>query len=195
MPLSSWRTFRSSLSRWLSYPGVEPPEEIGRTFDENARLKACYYAAATGLLTAAEDSGLEIDALGGAPGIESVRFGGVGSSYPRKFAIIYEALRARGGIDRTARFVCAAAVADDRCVLFEVRGTIEGEVAAEPAGHGGFGYDPIFLYPPFGCTLAEAGDRKAAVSHRGRAFRTLRSYLEGLAPDARRKRTSGRPPI
>jgi XTP/dITP diphosphohydrolase len=154
------------------------PEETGRTFAENARLKALYYGEATALLTVAEDSGLEIDALGGAPGIESARFGGVSSSYPEKFALIYKDLALRHATASTARFVCALAVADAGRVLFEARGTIEGLIAPQPKGDGGFGYDPIFFYPPFGCTLAEAGDRKSSVSHRGEAFRQLRKYLE-----------------
>ena len=77
----------------------------------------------------------------------------------------------------TARFVCAVALAQGERILFETRGTVEGEIAAEAKGSGGFGYDPIFFYPPFGQTLAEAGDRKAAVSHRGEAFRALAAFL------------------
>jgi XTP/dITP diphosphohydrolase len=160
-----------TLARW---PDLPPPEETGRTFAENARLKARYYAAATGLLTVAEDSGLEIDALGGAPGVESARFGGTHTSYVQKFALIYERLPAGGS---SARFICALALAEGERVLFETQGTVEGRIASEPKGEGGFGYDPIFYYPPFGCTLAEAGERKSAVSHRGAAFRALRAYL------------------
>jgi len=159
------------------FPDIAAPEEHGRTFAENARLKARFYARHTGELTVAEDSGLEIDALDGAPGVESARFGGPDSTYPEKFAFLYDALRRRKASGSTARFVCALALARDGQVLFETRGTIEGEIAPEPRGAGGFGYDPIFFYPPFGCTLAEAGDRKAAVSHRGEAFRELRSWL------------------
>jgi XTP/dITP diphosphohydrolase len=164
-----------TLAAW---PDVAAPEETGSTFGENARAKARYYAAATGELTVAEDSGLEIDALDGAPGVESARYGGVDSSYPEKFALIYDALRRRGAADSAARFVCAVALARGGEILFETRGTVEGRIAAEPRGTGGFGYDPIFFYPPYGETLAEAGDRKAAVSHRGAAFRTLRAYLQ-----------------
>jgi len=164
-----------TLAGW---PDVQAPEETGSTFEENARAKARYYAAATGELTVAEDSGLEIDALDGAPGVESARYGGVDSSYPEKFALIYDALRRRGAIDSPARFVCAVALARGGEILFETRGTVEGRIAAEPRGTGGFGYDPIFFYPPYGQTLAEAGDRKAAVSHRGAAFRTLGAYLQ-----------------
>jgi len=164
-----------TLAAW---PDVAAPEETGSTFGENARAKARYYAAATGELTVAEDSGLEIDALDGAPGVESARYGGVDSSYPEKFALIYDALRRRGAADSAARFVCAVALARGGEILFETRGTVEGRIAAEPRGTGGFGYDPIFFYPPYGETLAEAGDRKSAVSHRGAAFRTLRAYLQ-----------------
>jgi len=157
------------------FAGIEPPEEAGTTFAENARQKALYYAARTGLPTVAEDSGLEIDALGGDPGIHSARYCGADSTYPEKFARIY----ADGGAGSPARFVCALALADRDTVRFEARGTVEGEIAPEPRGSGGFGYDPIFFYPPFGTTLAEAGERKSTVSHRGEAFRKLRVFLEG----------------
>ena len=164
-----------TLAEW---PDVIAPEETGITFEDNARAKALYYAAATGALTVAEDSGLSIDALDGAPGVESARFGGVELPYPEKFALIADALRAKGDPESTARFVCAVVLVRDGQVLFETRGTVEGRIAREPRGSGGFGYDPIFFYPPYGQTLAEAGDAKAAVSHRGEAFRALRAYLE-----------------
>lgn len=162
-----------------AWPEVTPPEETGQTFEENARAKALYYANATGELTVAEDSGLAIDALDGAPGVESARYGGTDLPYPEKFVLLYDALRAKGAADAAgaARFVCALALARDQRVLFETRGTVEGRIAPEPRGTGGFGYDPIFFYPPFGQTLAEAGDRKAAVSHRGEAFRALAAFL------------------
>ena len=160
------------------WPALAAPDETGQTFEENARLKALYYAAATGELTVAEDSGLSIDALDGAPGVESARFGGVDLSYPGKFALIDRALGATGDRESTARFVCALALVRGGRVLFEARGTVEGRISPEPKGTGGFGYDPIFFYPPYGQTLAEAGDAKAAVSHRGEAFRALRGFLE-----------------
>jgi XTP/dITP diphosphohydrolase len=167
-----------TLAGW---PNLKAPEETGRTFGANARQKALYYAAATGELTVAEDSGLEIDALDGAPGVESARFGGSQTAYPQKFALIYDALRARGLATSPARFVCALALARDGDVLFETRGTVEGTIAPEPTGSGGFGYDPIFFYPPYGRTLADLGDAKAAVSHRGNAFRALKEFLEGAS--------------
>jgi XTP/dITP diphosphohydrolase len=167
-----------TLADW---PPIAAPEETGATFDQNARDKALYYADATGQLTVAEDSGLEIDALGGAPGVESARFGGPNTTYPEKFALIYDALRARGAATSSARFVCALTLARPGSILFETRCTVEGRIAPVPRGEGGFGYDPIFFYPPFASTLAEAGDRKAAVSHRGQAFRALRRFVESPA--------------
>jgi len=160
------------------FPPFEPPEENGRTFAENARLKALAYARATGELVVAEDSGLEIDALGGAPGVESARYGGADLGYSQKFTLIYDALRARGADGSGARFVCAVALARDGKILFEARGTVEGTIAPQPRGAGGFGYDPIFLYPPYGRTLGEvSAAEKTAVSHRGVAFTALRRYL------------------
>lgn len=164
-----------TLDGWSEVP---PPEERGATFDENARAKALYYAGATGQLTVAEDSGLEIDALGGAPGVQSARYGGSDTTYPEKFALIYDAMSARGSATSTARFVCALALARPGEVVFETRATVEGRISPQPKGEGGFGYDPIFFYPPFGRTLAESGRRKSEVSHRGQAFRALRAFLE-----------------
>ena len=153
---------------------VAAPEETGQTFEDNARLKALYYAHASGLPSVAEDSGLEIDALAGKPGVESARFGGEQTPYPEKFRLLYAA----GAAGSAARFVCALALARDDRVLFTARGVVEGRIAPTPAGHGGFGYDPIFFYPAFGRTLAEEASRKSEVSHRGEAFRQLRTYLE-----------------
>lgn len=157
---------------------IEPPEETGATFAENARLKARYYALRTGLRTVAEDSGLEVDALGGRPGVESARFGGAETSYPEKFALLYRMLKeTTGGFASPARFVCALTLVEGTAIVFEARGVVEGQIATAPRGTGGFGYDPIFYYPPFGCTLAEAGERKAEVSHRAQAFTALREFL------------------
>ena len=164
-----------TLADW---PDLAAPEETGRTFEENARLKALYYAKATGLLTVADDSGLEIDALDGAPGVASARFGGADTSYPDKFALLYDALRLKGDVESPARFVCAVALAQAERIRFETRGVVEGRISREPKGDGGFGYDPVFFYPPFGQTLAQVGDRKYEVSHRGVAFRALRMFLE-----------------
>jgi XTP/dITP diphosphohydrolase len=161
------------------FPGVVEPEETGATFADNARLKALYYNAATGLRAVADDSGLVIDALDGAPGVHSARWHG--DHYPTKFAVIYRELSARGLTTSPARFVAHIAVADGGRVVFEATGTVEGEIASEPRGAHGFGYDPIFYYPPYARTLAEVeGARKAAVSHRGHAFRQLANWLSNL---------------
>ena len=161
-------------------PPVAEPDETGATFAENARLKALHYAAATGLPSVADDSGIEIDALDKAPGVHSARWHG--TDYAVKFRKIYELLAGRGVRTSTARFVAAVAFAMDGRIAFESRGIVEGEIAAEPRGTHGFGYDPIFFYPPLGCTLAEVdGDAKARVSHRGAAFRDFREYLLTLS--------------
>ena len=164
------------LQTLASYPGIPEPEETGTAFADNARQKALHYAAATHELTVAEDSGLEIDGLDGAPGVHSARFNG--ATYAEKFQRIYDQLRQRGVTTSSARFVCALALADRGRIIYETRQTVEGALAASPRGRGGFGYDPIFFYPPYGRTLAEVSpDEKAAVSHRGQAFRALREFL------------------
>jgi XTP/dITP diphosphohydrolase len=165
-----------TLVTLTSFPGIVEPEETGTTFLENARLKALYYATATGLPSVADDSGLEIEALDNAPGVHSARWHG--TDYGVKFRMIYQLLRERGLETSPARFVAAVAFAADGRIAFEGRGVVEGEIAREPAGTQGFGYDPIFYYPPYGCTLAQVdGDAKARVSHRGAAFRAFRDYL------------------
>ena len=171
----------TTLATLDDHPGVGEPEETGTTFAANARLKALYYAEATGELTVAEDSGLEIDALDGEPGVRSARFNG--ESYAEKFAAIRRMLAERGADGSAARFVCALALArpsspDGSAVLWEAAGVVEGRVQLPPRGEGGFGYDPIFHCPPYGRTLAEVSpEEKAAVSHRGQAFRQLRRHL------------------
>ncbi|HOQ60698.1 MAG TPA: RdgB/HAM1 family non-canonical purine NTP pyrophosphatase [Vicinamibacterales bacterium] len=167
-----------------AFPPVAEPEETGATFAENARQKAVYYSSALGVPVVAEDSGLEIDGLGGEPGVRSARYGGPDRpAYEQKFALVYAGLRDRGASGSPARFVCALTLADGARVVFEALGTIEGRIADEPAGAGGFGYDPIFFYPPLGRTLAQLDEReKAGVSHRGRAFRQLRAFLASGGP-------------
>jgi XTP/dITP diphosphohydrolase len=161
------------------FPGLEEPEETGATFAENARLKALYYHERTGLPAVADDSGIEIDALDKAPGVHSARWHG--TDYAVKFAAIYRELAARKVATSAARFVAHVALADRGAIQFEATGIVAGTIAPEPRGTHGFGYDPIFLYPPYGCTLAEVdGARKAAVSHRGAAFRQLAGWLANL---------------
>jgi XTP/dITP diphosphohydrolase len=173
-----------------NFPPVLEPDETGSTFSANARLKAQAYARATGMVTVAEDSGLVVDALGGAPGVHSARY--PGATYPEKFANLYAAL-APHPRPWTARYVCAIAVVDGRrarpgsagakaedvSVLFETVATVEGEISPEPRGTNGFGYDPIFYYPSYDMTFGEVDDaRKLAVAHRGVAFTALRCWLE-----------------
>jgi XTP/dITP diphosphohydrolase len=157
-------------------PGIPEPEETGHTFAANARLKALYYAGATGLPSVADDSGLEIEALDNAPGVHSARW--QGSDYAIKFRRIQELLHERGVSHSPARFVCHLALARAGEIVFESEGIVRGETTAEPRGTNGFGYDPIFFYPPLGRTLAELNlSEKAAVSHRGQAFAALRGYV------------------
>ena len=166
----------AALRTLADFPPVPEPEETGATFAENARIKALYYAGITGLPAVADDSGLEIMALGNLPGVQSARW--EGNDYRVKFERIRERLRAEGLTTSPARFVCRVALADAGRILFESEGVIEGELAPEPRGEHGFVYDPIFFYPPFGRTLAEIPtDIKATVSHRGAAFGALRAYL------------------
>ena len=178
-----------SLLTLADAPAVAEPVESGETFEANARLKAGYYdehvaaplraaRAGTRILTVAEDSGLAIDALDGEPGVYSARFLSPSATYLERFAAIQARLAARPDAPRSARFVCALAVVEHGHVLFETRGTIEGVIAREAKGGAGFGYDPIFEYPPFGRTLAEVSEAdKLAVAHRGHAFRALAAWL------------------
>ena len=160
-------------------PPVPEPDESGGTFWENARLKAVAYARATGLIAVAEDSGLEIEALGGAPGVRSARFLGPATPYPDRFIEIFRRL---GSLPRDARFVTALSAARGTDVLFETETCVAGEIAHAPAGDHGFGYDPIFWYPPLRCTTAQLrDDQKALVSHRARAFRDLHRWLHTKA--------------
>jgi XTP/dITP diphosphohydrolase len=167
------------LSTLADLPPIEEPEETGETFEDNASLKARYYAERSGLLTVAEDSGLVVDGLNGEPGVRSARFLRPDASYPERFAEIFRRLTGPPTQDRAARFVCTLAVADGDSILFEARGTIEGEIADAPRGEHGFGYDPIFYYPPYHSTLAEVSEmEKLAVAHRGKAFRLLAGWLK-----------------
>jgi XTP/dITP diphosphohydrolase len=164
------------------------PEEDGTTFEDNARLKARYYAQHLGVLCLAEDSGLEVDALGGAPGVYSARYSGVeGSRDVRDRANNERLLRELSGVPaerRSARFVCTLAVAEPSGRIHaEARGTYAGIIAEQPSGSNGFGYDPLLFLPDRGCTSAELSpSEKNARSHRGAALRQLASQLRELAP-------------
>jgi XTP/dITP diphosphohydrolase len=163
-------------------PAVPEPDETGDTFRDNARLKARYYDrqnpphVAEPALTVAEDSGLVIDGLGGEPGVRSARFLGADATYAQRFDEIL--LRLGTERSRRARFVCALCVVRDGEIVFETEGTVEGEITAAPSGTAGFGYDPIFYFPPYGSTLADVTEEeKLRIAHRGEAFRAFRSWL------------------
>jgi XTP/dITP diphosphohydrolase len=154
------------------------PDESASTFWENARIKALAYAQGSGLIAVAEDSGLEIDAMNGEPGVLSARFMGAATPYPDRFREIFRRVEGR---DRTARFVTALAVARGNTIQFETETTVEGEIADAAMGAHGFGYDPIFWYPPLRKTTAQLSDPdKASISHRARAFRNLRVFFTTL---------------
>ena len=160
-------------------PRIDEPEETGTTFEENARLKALYYSARSGLWTVAEDSGLVIDALNGEPGVKSARYLGVDATYPERFAEIYRRLDGHRDAPRSARFVAALASVEEGTITYETTGVVEGTIADAPRGTGGFGYDPIFFYPPYGRTLAEVTEpEKIAVAHRGIAFRRFAEWIK-----------------
>jgi XTP/dITP diphosphohydrolase len=151
---------------------IRPCDETGDTFEANAILKAEYYGALVPGLLFADDSGLEVDALGGAPGVYSARFAGPDATDEANNRLLLDKLR--GFDERRARFVCMIALADGGRVVETFRGTVEGEILDEARGPNGFGYDPLFFYPPFGCSFGEVPpERKLTVSHRGAALRAL----------------------
>jgi len=154
--------------------------EDGKTFEENALIKArTVHALAKGAYVMADDSGLCIDALDGAPGIYSARFCGEDSTYPEKFAKIFEMLKDVPEEKRTAKFVCSIAVVRPDGSEFTVRGEICGVLHEKPMGDGGFGYDPIFYVPEFGMTTAQmTKEQKNSISHRGKASRAMAEKLK-----------------
>jgi XTP/dITP diphosphohydrolase len=167
---------------------IPPPVEDGVTFEANAALKALHYARyaavteppldQSGLLVFADDSGLEVDSLGGEPGVRSARYCGHHGDDQANNRLLLEKLR--GAQNRTARFVCAVALVEGGRLRGVFRGAVEGAILHEPRGAGGFGYDPLFYYPPFESTFGEAGAReKFSVSHRGQALRAMLAALQG----------------
>jgi XTP/dITP diphosphohydrolase len=170
------------------FPVVGEVKEDGATFAENARKKAIGYAKATGLWTLADDSGLVVDALDGAPGVNSARFSGARAQGAdrkvvdqRNMEKLLSLLQGVPAEKRTARFVCCLCLASPEKVLIETRGTLEGVVTENRTGTGGFGYDPVFLVPQLGKTVAQLGEEeKNAISHRGNAMRKLKPLLGKL---------------
>ena len=159
-----------------------PEDEPGDTYEENARIKALRGAQASGLVTLADDSGLEIEALAGAPGVSSARFLGEETSYQERFAEILRRLRGLPQEKRRARFVCVIAIAEPGSQEVRlVQGEVEGFIAEEPWGQGGFGYDPIFWLPQHSATMAELPEhQKNIISHRARAVAPARQVLKEL---------------
>jgi len=169
--------------------GIDAPAETGATFAENARQKALYYTRATGLWCLADDSGLVVDALDGEPGVHSARY--AAEKFPpdadrrqqdaANTAKLLEALENAPDTRRGARFVCHLALADGQEVLLETTAAVEGVIARAPMGDNGFGYDPVFLVPRFGRTIAEMpADLKNSLSHRGQAARQFARRLAQL---------------
>ena len=165
---------------------IPEPVEDGTTFQANARIKAVYYAKALGRMCLADDSGLEVDALGSAPGVHSARYAGVDGQRAQRDGANNEKLLAElQGVPaekRTARFVCAMCLVDgDGSILAETRGTFQGIITTEPRGENGFGYDPLLYLPDVGCTSAELSpQQKNARSHRGVASREMAKHLKSL---------------
>jgi XTP/dITP diphosphohydrolase len=161
------------------FRGAPEPEEDGATYCDNATIKAESAVKFTQQWCIADDAGLEIDALDGAPGVHSRRFEGKGTPFPEKMAIILDRMKDVPDEKRGARFVCCVALAclDKPVQLFDA--TCEGSIAREPRGSGGFGYDPIFFLPELGCTMAElTPQQKHAISHRGKVLKLLGDHLE-----------------
>ena len=153
--------------------------ETGKTLEENAALKAKAYASLSNLITLADDSGLEVDALGGEPGALSARFAGEGASDKERIDYLLVKLSGVPGEERTARFVCVIAIASPEGDVKLCRGACGGIIAFEPKGENGFGYDPIFYLPELGRTMAELSvEEKNEISHRGQAARKARRILE-----------------
>jgi XTP/dITP diphosphohydrolase len=162
-------------------------EENGATFRENAQLKALSYARLSGLLTLADDSGLEVDALNGAPGVLSKRYAGEGKTDAERNVYLLQRLHAVPRAERAARFRCVIVIAEPNGTTHTAEGTCEGEIAFEPRGTNGFGYDPIFIVKEKGVHLAElSATDKNRISHRGRAAVEARKILNTLSATGKR---------
>jgi XTP/dITP diphosphohydrolase len=176
----------SAASGWTwhgleTFPDVPPAVEDGATFAENARRKALHYAQATGLCTLADDSGLEVDCLGGEPGVQSARYAGTPRDDAANNRKLVAALAGFPLERRTGRFRCALTLARPGELLIETEGVVEGLIIDEPRGDNGFGYDPHFLIPALGRTTAELPPaEKNTLSHRGQALRDMLRRMEML---------------
>ena len=163
---------------------VAPPAESGDTFEANAIEKALAYGKHTSEYLFADDSGLEVDALGGAPGVHSARYAGEEATDASNNARLLD--RLQGIENRSGRFICVIALARGGQLVKTFRGSVEGRVIDQPRGAGGFGYDPLFYHEPFGCTFGEATlDQKMRVSHRALALEQMFTYLRGVEVKSR----------
>ena len=172
------RGLKARLKSPDDFSGVPAVPETGETFEENARTKALLYARATGRWALADDSGLEVDALGGLPGVRSSRWGGEEGNDRLNNETLMKALAGRPKETWTARYRCVMALATPEKVLATTEGVCEGRITDRPAGANGFGYDPYFWLPERGCTMAElAPDVKNRLSHRFRALEAMRKHL------------------
>ena len=162
----------------LAEEGLEiKVEEMGNTYEDNAILKATTYARASGLITLADDSGLEVDALNGEPGLRSARYGGLTTDEER-YWLLLERLKGVPWERRKARFRCIIAIASPRGWVETFEGICEGVITFEPRGTSGFGYDPVFYLPELGCTMAELSpEQKNQISHRAKAARKAKDFL------------------
>ncbi len=161
------------------FPGAPEPDEDGTTYVENASIKAESAFAFTGEWCLADDAGLEVDAMGGAPGLHSKRFAGEDTTFSEKMQVILQNLHEKSG--RSARFRCCVALVGPGHPVKTFEATCEGVIADSPSGGGGFGYDPIFWLPELGCTMADlTAEQKHAISHRGKVLAVLADYLAGL---------------
>jgi len=168
-------------------PDIETVEETGSTFIENASLKAAGYARQAQVLTLADDSGLVVDALSGGPGVRSARYLSADASYPDRIRSLLAELNDLSDQDRTARFVCAMAVASEAGeMLFVTENACDGRIARSPKGRGGFGYDPIFIPNGYDRTFAElSAETKNQISHRAKALFATRDFLSSLTVSRR----------
>lgn len=183
--IEEYEELLAGLPLELTYPAQEGLDievaETGASFAENARLKAAAYTRASGLVALADDSGLEVDALGGEPGIHSARYAGTGASDKERYRLLLEKLREVPWEERTARFRCVIAVATPGGQVHTAEGICEGIIAFAPKGEHGFGYDPVFYLQEYGKTMADLPpETKNKISHRARAVQRAREILEEI---------------
>ena len=178
--LREFRLLGTDIRTFPGMDGVPPSPEDGDSFEANAIQKAVYYSRHIDGLLFADDSGLEVIALNGEPGIRSARFAGEHATYAANNAFLLD--RLRGATDRRARFVCVIALASRGAVIATFRGEVEGEILHESRGRCGFGYDPLFFFPPLNRSLAELAEyEKFGISHRGKALRKMLDALDQRA--------------